>query len=232
MRLRLVCINLKSSTARDLANVLTAKVKHKVWRGKKPKNGTINIFYGAEADKIKQYEYFKNQQLPALLFTTCKQTAKDWTTEKQTVFCRTLTKACDGKGIVIANTPEEVVNAPVYTLYKKKKREYRVHVFNHKVVSVLEKRQKVGWDGPKNPQIRNTVNGYVFCHEDVIEPEGIRELAVKASYATSSDFAGVDIGYNELKNELFVIEVNSAPGIAGSNLDRYSEVIIKEAYGN
>ena len=65
----------------------------------------------------------------------------------------------------------------------------------------------------------------MFCSDNVIEPAGIRELALKASKVTNSDFKGVDIGFNEKLNELFVIEVNSCPGIAGSNIDRYIEVI-------
>jgi glutathione synthase/RimK-type ligase-like ATP-grasp enzyme len=65
----------------------------------------------------------------------------------------------------------------------------------------------------------------VFCSDNVVEPEGIRELALKAAKVTNSDFKGVDIGFNEKLNELFVIEVNSAPGIEGSNINRYIEVI-------
>jgi hypothetical protein len=42
-----------------------------------------------------------------------------------------------------------------------------------------------------------------------------------------SDFRGVDIGYNKLKDELFVIEVNSAPGIQGNNIDKYLEAIVQ-----
>ena len=56
---------------------------------------------------------------------------------------------------------------------------------------------------------------------------GIRELALAASKVTNSDFRGVDIGFNEKLNELFVIEVNSAPGIQGTNVDRYIEAICK-----
>jgi glutathione synthase/RimK-type ligase-like ATP-grasp enzyme len=113
----------------------------------------------------------------------------------------------------------------VYTLYRKKKKEFRVHVFQDQVVAVLEKRRKKGTTG--DTKIRNTANGYVFCREDVTEPEGIRELALKASKVTSSDFKGVDIGYNEKLNQLFVIEVNSAPGMEGTTINDYIEAILK-----
>ena len=112
-----------------------------------------------------------------------------------------------------------------FTLYKKKKKEFRVHVFKDVVVQVLEKRKRKEFTGERDSRIRNTANGYVFCSEGVVEPEGLRELALKASKVTSSHFRGVDIGFNEKLNELFVIEVNSAPGIEGSNIDKYVEVI-------
>ena len=35
-----------------------------------------------------------------------------------------------------------------------------------------------------------------------------------------------EIEFNEKLNELFVIEVNSAPGIQGSNVDKYIEAIV------
>jgi glutathione synthase/RimK-type ligase-like ATP-grasp enzyme len=97
-------------------------------------------------------------------------------------------------------------------------------VFKGTIVHVLEKRKRKGVDVTET-KVRNTANGYVFCSENVVEPEGLRELALAASKVTKSDFKGVDIGYNEKKNELFVIEVNSAPGIEGSNVDRYVQVI-------
>jgi glutathione synthase/RimK-type ligase-like ATP-grasp enzyme len=125
----------------------------------------------------------------------------------------------------VAETPEQVCMAPVYTQYKKKKREFRVHVFEDKVVSVLEKRKKKGFDGVDH-KVRNTANGYVFCRENVVEPEGIRELALKASKVTASLFKGVDIGYNEKLNQLFVIEVNSAPGCQGTTVQEYVKAIV------
>jgi hypothetical protein len=162
-----------------------------------------------------------------LEFTTSIETAREWCSDGKVVFARTLTRASEGKGIVVAETPKQVPMAPVYTVYKKKKKEFRVHVYKGQVVAVLEKRKRKGFEGTSDSKIRNTANGYVFCSQDVVEPEGIRELALKARKVTSSDFVGVDIGYNEKFNELFVIECNSAPGIEGSNVQRYIEAIVQ-----
>jgi len=118
-----------------------------------------------------------------------------------------------------------IPEVPVYTKYAKKKREFRVHVFKGQVVAVVEKKRKAGWEGQRDTKIRNLANGYVFVQNVQNEPEGVRELAIRASKVSNSDFAGVDIGYNEQKDQLFVIEVNSAPGITGSNIGAYVETI-------
>jgi len=188
-----------------------------------------NLVYGDCKDKLQQYQWFHQQGITSLEFTTSKDEASSWLEEGATVFARTLLRSSEGKGIVILEKGQQAAlpNAGVFTKYKKKKREFRVHVFRDKVVQVLEKRKRKEFNGEVNTKVRNTANGYVFCSQDVVEPEGIRELALKASKVTNSDFRGVDIGFNEKLNELFVIEVNSAPGIQGTNVDRYIEAICK-----
>lgn len=224
-KLRLLSTRLGSQSLKRVANGLSTKLGYKVWRSKLQKPNRIHLLYGDQRGKIEQYEYFKEKGIPALTFTTVQAEAKKWA-ESMTVVCRKLTHSSEGKGIVVAETPEQVVSAPVYTQYKKKKKEFRVHIFKDKIVQVLEKRRKKDFDGQVDSKIRNTSNGYVFCSGDVSEPVGLRDLALSASKVTGSDFKGVDIGYNEKLNELFVIEVNSAPGIEGSNVDKYVETIV------
>lgn len=226
-KVRLLSTCLKSGSLKRIAEGLSTKLGYKVWCGSQQKENRIHLRYGDQKGKIEQYEYFKEQNLGALTFSTSRETAKEWAAKGIVVICRTLTHASEGKGIVIAEKPEQVVMAPVYTQYKKKKKEFRVHIFKDQVVHVLEKRRKADYDGDADAKIRNTKNGYVFCSENVVEPAGIRDLALKARLVTKSDFAGVDIGYNEKFGELFVIEVNSAPGIEGTNVDRYVKVILE-----
>ena len=225
MKLRLITKLSKSQTAKELAKALTAKVGYKVWRSARSIKNRKELKYGDQINKTSQYKWFAEKQIPALTFTEEFSVAKKWAEEGETVICRKLTRASEGKGIVVAETPEQVVMAPVYTVYKKKKREFRVHIFKGKVVHILEKRRKSG-NGEVDSKVRNHKNGWVFCSEGVVAPPGLTELALSASNVSSSDFKGVDIGYNEKKNELFVIEVNSAPGITGTNIQRYTEAIL------
>jgi len=92
-------------------------------------------------------------------------------------------------------------------------------------VSVVEKRKKKDWTDQRDTKVRNLANGYIFCQDVTDEPPGLRELALAAAKVSPSDFRGVDIGYNEKNNDLFVIEVNSAPGITGSNIAKYVQGI-------
>lgn len=217
-----------SLSAKRLAQALSEKLGYKVFRTTKDSLKQQQLKYGQGVDKLAQFQWFAAQGIPALEFTTDHQQADAWAKDGFVVFGRKLLNASCGKGIVVNSELDEWAPSedpcPVYTKYKKKKREFRVHVFKDKVVAVVEKKLRSNWDGPRDSKIRNLANGYVFCSCDN-EPEGIRELARKAGGAVQSDFKGIDIGYNAKNDELFVIEVNSAPGIEGSNIGKYVQAI-------
>jgi hypothetical protein len=201
-----------------------------VWRSTQQKPNREHLRYGFSVDKLSQYRWFQEQGLSSLEF--CADDAgqvKQWLDEGHTVFGRKYLNSSCGKGIVVLDTPvEHSINiplCPVYTKYKKKKREFRVHIFRDKVVAITEKRKRAGFEGQRDTKIRNLANGYVFCQTVENLPVGIEALALHAAAVTDSDFCGVDLGYNEKNNDLFVIEVNSAPGIQGSNINAYVEAI-------
>jgi len=223
-----------SASLKLLAKELSVLERYKVWRSPTPKPNRDNILYGQGVDKLTQYRWFEEQGLSALEFCTSPVGAKEWLEQGHTVFGRNLLNASCGKGIVVLD-PKAILedktqslrNCLVYTKYKKKKREFRVHVYKDSVVAVTEKRRRSGFEGNRNTMIRNLENGYVFCHElSQPEPGGLRALAISASRISPSHFRGVDIGFNEHNNDLFVIEVNSAPGIQGSNVNAYINAIL------
>ena len=215
-----------SASLKALAVSLSTALGYKVRRTQVPNPYRDNFKYGQSVNKIQQYQWFKEQGLSALEFTTDSDVADAWLGSGNVVFGRKLLNSSCGKGIVVLEGQGNIPELPVYTKYKKKKREFRVHVFKDQVVSVTEKKRKKGWDNERDTKIRNLANGYIFCQQVSDEPEGLRLLALRASAVSPSDFRGVDIGYNEKSNDLFVIEVNSAPGIQGSNLDKYTQTII------
>lgn len=226
-KLQLRSTNLKSGSLKRIAQGLSHRLGYKVLRTRRVNPRRIQYAYGNLIDKCAQYRWFVSNDIPCPEYTSDRQQASEWIADGHVVFARTLTRASEGRGIVVAETVDQLVDAPVYTKYTKKKREFRVHIFKDKIVQVVEKRKRAGWSGDRDTRIRNTANGYVFCRSVDNPPSGLSELALKASRVTNSDFRGVDIGYNELKDQLFVIEVNSAPGVEGSNVDDYVNTIVE-----
>jgi glutathione synthase/RimK-type ligase-like ATP-grasp enzyme len=181
------------------------------------------------SDKLRSFELFKQKEVSHPEWTTNFDTAVEWVREGHTAFCRTLTRANSGRGIVIATAPDEVVGAPLYTKYIKKKKEFRVHVFQTDVIDIQEKRKREGVD-EANFLIRNLDNGFVFCRDNIVEPADLRTTAIQAVSALGLDFGAVDIVYNEHYNKCYTLEVNTAPGLEGTTLESYSNAIIKRAY--
>ena len=217
-----------SNSVRAVAQALTNHLGYKVFRSTQPRQNRKLLMYGGGRDKLQQYQWFHQQGIPAVLFTTDIEQAKQWCSEGQTVFGRTLLRSSCGKGIKVFTSVDEVTPCPVYTLYKKKKREFRVHIFKDQVVTVLEKKRKKEFEGVRDTKIRNIANGYVFVQNLQDFPEQVKTLALQAASVVQSDFKGVDIGYNEKNNEVFVIEVNSAPGITGNNVGKYVQTILEK----
>lgn len=222
---------MKSGSLKRLSVALSNALGYKVFRTVNVRTNKKQLKYGDLVDKLAQYKWFQQQGLSALEFTTNQQDAINWVKSGHCVFGRKLLNASCGDGIIVFDgvADAKVTPCPVYTKYKKKKREFRVHVFKDKVVTIVEKRRKTDWKGDKNDtKIRNLANGYVFCQDTPLTPElraRIEALAIASSKVCSSDFKGVDLGYNEKNDDLFCIEVNSQPGIEGSNVGKYVEVI-------
>ena len=125
-------------------------------------------------------------------------------------------------------TGEQVVQAPLYTKYVKKKSEFRVHVFDNEVIHVQEKRRRAGVEDVDN-QIRNHDNGWVFCVQNVEAPADVTDQALRAVRAAGVDFGAVDVIYNQKKNEAYVLEINTAPGLEGTTLEKYADAILNNA---
>lgn len=214
-----------SKSARLLAEALTEKVGHRVWRVTQRNVGRrIPFVLRHGTDKITQLRSFQNANVSIPDFTTDRAVANGWLREGHSVVCRTLLRSSEGAGIVVAEREDQLVAAPLYTKYFKKKKEFRVHVLNGEVIDVQEKRKKNGVERA-DTRIRNTANGFVFCRNDVVEPLGLRELGVAAVQALGYHMGGVDIAFNEHHNRLAVLEVNACPGIEGTTVDKYATKI-------
>lgn len=177
-------------------------------------------------NKVEQFERFQACKISCPAFTT--DSAKLSELGTRTIFARTLISATNGRGIVEFDlSNERSPAAPLYTGYIPKKAEYRFHVFNGEVIDVQEKRKKRGFEEDRNTRVRNVQNGYVYCRDNIVLPDGAADLAIAAVSAVGYQYGAVDLIYNEKRAQCFVLEVNSRPGLMGTTLDKYVEALIK-----
>lgn len=177
-------------------------------------------FFNAVADYNAAREGVDQVLVPE--FTTDKDVAKKW---GSTIVAREKLTGHSGEGIVLYEPDEDIGDAPLYVRYIPKKQEYRIHVLKDKVVDVQRKarhrevpNERVNW------KIRNHHNGFIFArNEDAPVPDCVKEQAVRAVMATGLDFGAVDIVYNEKQGKAYVLEINTAPGLAGTTLENYAK---------
>ena len=226
-KLVLVPHNMGSRSAKDLAAKLSDKLGYRVFRVKESRiKQRVPFRLKGGTDKLTQLRRFTDAGISCPEFTTDRSVAVDWLSAGDAVVCRTLLRASEGRGIVVAESEEQLVDAPLYTRYVKKKKEYRVHVLNGKVIDVQEKRKRKEYDGTRDTRIRNTANGYEFCRDSVVEPEGLRDLAIRATSTLGYHLGAVDIAFNEYHSRLAVLEVNANPGLTGTTLENYANNIV------
>lgn len=217
--------NIRSNALLLLSRELSRRVGYTVWRVTPDRvAGRTPIIFNHGIDKISQFRAFHSAQVAAPAFATRLEEARRLPGDR--VVCRATTTGSEGAGITIVEKESLNQQVPLYTQYIRKKKEFRVHVWNHEVIDVQEKRRKEGTDG--DSKVRNTANGYVFCRNDVVAPTGCFDLALGAVRALGRRDGGVDIIWNKQLNQCYVLEVNSRPGMEGTTVVKYAEAIVRE----
>lgn len=182
------------------------------------------------SDKTKFFDKMtrnKGGRIPE--WTTSKDDVAQWLSQRKTVVARTLTKAKSGRGIFFFEDLASFVSAPLYTVYVKKKEEYRVHFAFGKVIDIQKKvLRKTDDNGhPIDPKktdwrIRNLANGFVFIRNDVQMPEDVIAQSMKCAEVSGLDFGAVDVVWNEQQGKAYVLEINTAPGLEGTTITNYA----------
>lgn len=177
------------------------------------------------SNKLHTFRKFRHEQFQhSVEWTWDKQIAKEWIEEGHIVYCRTTITSHSGRGIIIASTVDELIDAPLYTVKTKHKDEYRVHVFKGEAIDIQQKRKSFG-RSTTSSGIRNHTNGWVYTRDNCNPPSDLVNASIKAVELLGLDFGAVDIGHRLRDNKFFVFEVNTAPGLEGTTLQRYANAI-------
>lgn len=186
-------------------------------------------YIASACDKQAAFVIMDNYGVHVPDYADSLEEAREWFVDNPNVVVvqRSTTNGHGGQGITIVTNVNNLVEAPLYTKYIKKSAEYRVHVFVDHAIDVVQKklRSDLPDDFVVNHQIRNHDNGWVFCRDNIEYNEQVVEQAVLAVQALNLDFGAVDVIWNNHYQTAYVLEVNSAPGIEGTTVEKYVEAI-------
>jgi glutathione synthase/RimK-type ligase-like ATP-grasp enzyme len=155
------------------------------------------------------------------LYTTVANEALEWLGEGDAIVARHKLNGHSAEGLEIYENLEEFKPAPLYTKYVKKKHEYRVHVFDGKVIFQQRKARKLDVpDDQVDWQVRNHANGFIYAHEGVNLANKTLTDCIEAVRLLGLDFGAVDVIVTA-KGVHYILEINTACGLEGATLDAY-----------
>lgn len=235
-----------SVSAKTLADKLEGRVLKLVGSKFKPRDRDVVINWGASRVpdfgparvlnrdvtkaqcKLLSFKALSEAGVSIPDFTEDRGIAEGWEGD---IVCRTKLRGHSGDGIVLASNKDEIVDAPLYTKYIKKKDEYRVHVYcrggpdDAQPFFVQRKARKLDVENP-DWKIRNLAGGFVFVETPLNEvPQDVLDQAENAVIALGLDFGGVDVIWNDKEKKAYVLEINTACGLEDRTADRYSNEI-------
>lgn len=173
------------------------------------------------ANKLKTFACIAPHTTAHVRWTADKAEAQGWLIEGHTIVVRTKLTGHSGDGIIIVEPGQDLPDAPLYTRYVFKEKEFRVHVVHGQVIDTQRKikdpeREVVSW------KVRSHENGFIYVREKIM-PDPVRdELAALVTNVLNLDFGAVDI-IQDKKGLYYVLEVNTAPGITGQTVLSYAK---------
>ena len=190
---------------------------------------------GLSVDKIRTFGTLEDCLVPSLDYTSNTERVQYWLDQGSKVVCRGTTTGRGGRGIVIIESGSPIPVVPLYTKLLENTNEYRVHVYlrpddTYEIIDYTLKKKKNGVES--HPYIKSHGNGWVFCRGGVVLSDEARVIAVRTTKALGLDFCAVDIAH-DLDNDTYcVIEANTACGIMGTTLARYTQVFTEMLFDN
>lgn len=194
--------------------------------------------------KVASFTIFNHNGVPTLEWTKLNHVAKEWHDNDAVVFNRKdYLSSGGGIKIIKPDDPWDTSLTGFYTKYFKKDAEFRVHVFNGKVIDITRKKRtsavKENDRSIYEKMVRSLDNGWIHAHEDIgLSSDALAyvgSVACRAVQAVGLLFGACDILFRFSTSGIgkaLVAEVNSAPGVVNTKtLDAYVKAIL-ELYSN
>jgi len=182
------------------------------------------------SNKLSTFRALQSAGISIPEFTTSHLVARSWLDAGEIIVERHNLRGSSGEGIRIVSMDDEdteadIQQAPLYTKFIAKTAEYRVHIFNGQMIDFVQKKRvsTERRDDTFNPYISSMEHGWVFTRTEVPEVPGVIRLAQAAVAALDLDFGAVDI--MSFEGRSYVLEVNTAPGLAGTTLVKYGNAL-------
>lgn len=181
-------------------------------------------------NKKRAFEIWAGQKVSTVPWTANKAVAKEWLDAGRTVVARKVLTGHEGHGIVIIEPGQPLIDAPLYSQYIFKVREFRVHATRDKAfASHMKIKDPKSVEPPKSWKVRSYSNGFIFQRNNVPASAARDALAVQSVAALGLDFGAVDI-IEDKYGKFYVLEVNTAPGIEGQTTPAYAGAIKELVY--
>lgn len=153
-------------------------------------------------------------------FTTDAAVAREWGSK---VVCRHQLNGHSGAGIEIIDVGVDIPVAPCYTKYIVKESEWRIHVLNGQVIDATRKIRDPDFVGEPNWAVRNHAGGFIFARNSGAPADDTVQQALAAVAAVGLDFGAVDVMVGRRDGLSYVLEINTAPGLVGTTVERYRD---------
>lgn len=184
------------------------------------------------ANKLHAFETLHRAGVRTVPFTTSATEAQTWGSK---VVVRHTLNGHSGAGIEIIEPGLDIPVAPCYTKYIVKDTEWRIHVVDGQVVDATRKIRDPAFVGEPNWAVRNREGGFIFARNSGQPSVETLDQARAAVEACQLDFGAVDVMVSRSTRAhpdilSYVLEINTAPGLVGTTVERYSEAF-KQQYG-
>jgi hypothetical protein len=177
-----------------------------------------------------------NYKVAPLTYTSDYEEAKEWATQENPVFARTLLSSHSGRGIEFIWPDKEpsiaTKNARVFTKpLPAYKMEFRIHMQNFvpgrgQCVVYSQKKKRNGWrDNPEfSSHIQSWHTGWVYAFNNVNYHRELVEVALRACRMFDLELGVVDLAI--VDGTIYLIEINTSPGMRATHcFTNYTELL-------